>query len=304
MGEHEVVTWPTGPWAADRLLSLGMKRVAGQLLDTTPVDSSLKLSDLVEDITDWDVADDAATRKLVMQVLPGTMTLLLFQYRTPIRSLRRFGSIDFQHPPYCHVATRVQSGIAMVRPNGPLGLVAVQLKPETAAHLLGDCLQGCADIKISLGDVFPPGDVALLAEMLAEAQSSRERVGHVQRFLVAHLCKCGPDRIACQAAARLKRNPSLRVGQLARDLDISERQLSRRFHSMFGLTPKGFARAARVEKALAARNREPGWADVAYACGFADQAHMIHDVNAIVGVPPDQAFRGGAAIASTSLRTG
>lgn len=41
---------------------------------------------------------------------------------------------------------------------------------------------------------------------------------------------------------------------------------------------------------MAARRRGLSWADVAYTCGFADQAHMINDVNAIIGVAPDRAF--------------
>jgi AraC-like DNA-binding protein len=127
--------------------------------------------------------------------------------------------------------------------------------------------------------------------MLAEAPGSRERFACVQRFLLANLCEREPDPVACHAAARLRRDPCLRVRQLAADLGISERHLSRRFQSIFGTSPKCFARAARVEKIVAARRSGASWADAAYACGFADQAHMINDVSAIIGAPPDRAFR-------------
>jgi methylphosphotriester-DNA--protein-cysteine methyltransferase len=60
---------------------------------------------------------------------------------------------------------------------------------------------------------------------------------------------------------------------------------------MFGAGPKLFARVARIEKVLAMRQHGSAWADIAYACGFADQAHMINDFDAIVGEPPQHFFR-------------
>jgi methylphosphotriester-DNA--protein-cysteine methyltransferase len=67
--------------------------------------------------------------------------------------------------------------------------------------------------------------------------------------------------------------------------------LSRSFRAMFGAGPKLFARVARIEKVLAMRQHGLAWADIAYASGFADQAHMINDFDAIVGEPPQQLFR-------------
>jgi AraC-like DNA-binding protein len=164
------------------------------------------------------------------------------------------------------------------------------IRPEAAARLLGGGLRDFANAKIGLEEVFGDGDVALLAETLAKARSSRERLASVQHFLLEKRNEQEPDQVACAAAARLRSNPSLRVRQLAADLGISERQLSRRFQALFGTSPKSFARASRVEKIVAARRSGSSWAEVAYACGFADQAHMINDVGTIVGASPDLAF--------------
>jgi AraC-like DNA-binding protein len=87
-------------------------------------------------------------------------------------------------------------------------------------------------------------------------------------------------------------------------LDISERHLSRGFHATFGISPKQYARLARIEKVIAARKSGLGWANVAYACGFTDQAHLIHDFGTIVGGTPAEFFgaarspnfRGGDAV--------
>ena len=69
-------------------------------------------------------------------------------------------------------------------------------------------------------------------------------------------------------------------------LEISERHLSRCFQNAFGIGPKRFARAARIEKVLAARREGAAWDDIACTLGFADQAHMIREFNEIVGQSP------------------
>jgi AraC-like DNA-binding protein len=131
----------------------------------------------------------------------------------------------------------------------------------------------------------------LLEEMLMEAPDSAARFARIESFLLRNLRACRADLVACRAAQCLRRNPSLRVGRLAAQLDVCERHLSRSFRAMFGASLKLFARVARIEKVLAMRQRGLAWADIAYACGFADQAHIINDFDAIVGEPPQQLFR-------------
>jgi AraC-like DNA-binding protein len=71
---------------------------------------------------------------------------------------------------------------------------------------------------------------------------------------------------------------------------MSEQRLLRRFRSVCGVTPKQLARSARIEKALTEQSLGSAWADIAYGCGFADQAHMINDFNAVLGLPPERAL--------------
>lgn len=291
--EQQAAAWSTGrSRATSASLPAGPRRlIVGAFPFSKVAAPSPALATIVEAITDWDIPDGNAARGLAIEVLPRTAPHVIVQYREPIRSCRQFGGSEYQHPPYQHVATRVHSGVAVVRPLGPVGAIIVQLRPDAAARLLGDRMRDFANAKIALGDVFNPKDVSLLAEKLSEAPSSRERFACMQRFLLTKLCEREPDQIACHAAARLRRNPSLRVRGLAAELGVSERHLSRRFQAMFGMSPKQFARAARVEKAVAARRTGSSWADIAYGCGFADQAHMINDFNAIIGSPPGQALR-------------
>ena len=82
------------------------------------------------------------------------------------------------------------------------------------------------------------------------------------------------------------------MSELAIRLDMSARQLQRRFRSCSGLTPKQYARARRL-RAIAAdlgrnerRPAEASWVARAIDLGFADQAHLTRELSAMTGRSP------------------
>jgi len=239
----------------------------------------------------WDIVCPDQAQALTIKVIPCTGPFLLIHYRTPSTFTRQFGSHGCSEPEYHHFASTFHTGIVVSRPRGSLGIISVRLKPEAAASLLGERMQYFLDARIGLDDLFGAGRVSLLVEMLAEAATSAERFAYVESFLAANLRERPVNSVACQAAALLRQRPHLRVRQLAAQLDVSERHLSRSFQAMFGMSPKRFARISRIESAWSAWSQGASWADVAYATGFTDQAHMINDFTEIVGVPPAQLVR-------------
>ena len=272
------------------------------------------LGGIVEEIGDWDIPDGETAKALTVRHPPGTAIFLIAQYRTPVEADWRFGDKGFSGNCRPLAATQVQTGVVSVRPKGPLGVIVVCLKPEVAVPVLGAPLNEFADTKVDLRSIFNTGEVILLEEMLAESRDSATRVRCVEAFLLRHLRRAEPESVVSRAAVALRRNPALSVSQLSSKLDVSERQLSHRFKATFGRSPKRFARIARVEKVLAARRDGSTWADIARACGFADQAHMIRDFNDIVGQSPQKffcpAFRGkthtlaGNSAIPFAIRTG
>jgi AraC-like DNA-binding protein len=248
------------------------------------------LAGFVEEIWDWDVPDPDLARSLAIKLLPSTTPCLMVQYRESLRSSRTFLGATLQHRRYHSMLTRLDTGVCIARPPGPLGAIVVRFKPEASALLFAESLQCFSDVKIDLGDVFGRQEVALLEGVVAEVRTSVERMAAVAQFLCDHMYARKADPVLSRAAARLRSDPSTRVHQLAADLDVSERHLLRVFRSAFGVTPKQFARCARIEKAVAERTRGSTWADIACGCGFADQAHMINDFNAVLGISPERAL--------------
>lgn len=66
------------------------------------------------------------------------------------------------------------------------------------------------------------------------------------------------------------------------------RHLERTFLAVVGVTPKSFSRIVRFLAVLERVRRADatGWSDAAYACGYADQAHLIKDFTVFTGLSP------------------
>jgi transcriptional regulator GlxA family with amidase domain len=144
-----------------------------------------------------------------------------------------------------------------------------------------------ANAHVDLADLVAPAKIEALADEVASAKQPGDRVGALAHFLLTHLGEDRADDLVDHASARLRREPALPVHRLANALEISERQLERRFRTRIGMSPKQFARVARCERILVARGQGHGWADIAADCGFADQAHMVREFKRMVGTAPD-----------------
>ena len=251
---------------------------------------STAVADLVEAIWDWDIPDGDAATALTIKVPPSTAPYFVVQYRTLTYCRWQLGAESYDHKNYGHVLTQTQRGTFAIRPGGPLGVITVRLKPEGASRLARASIHELTNVKVGLRNIFKDRDIALLEERVMESASSSERIACVESFLLQKLRQDREDPVFSQASSWLRRDPGLRMRKLASLLDISERHLTRGFRATFGTSPKQYARLARIEKVIAARKRGLGWAEVAYACGFTDQAHLIHDFGTIVGGTPAEFF--------------
>lgn len=80
----------------------------------------------------------------------------------------------------------------------------------------------------------------------------------------------------------------IRIADLAGELDLSIRQLERRFRKCAGLSPKQYARTRRFRSAavILVGDDEVSWATRAAEKGFADQAHLTHEFSSLTGRSP------------------
>ena len=78
------------------------------------------------------------------------------------------------------------------------------------------------------------------------------------------------------------------VLKLADEMNMHVRTLERTCNENIGLTPKEFLRISRFIrlKYLLSNFPQLEWSDLIVRCGFYDQAHMIHEIHNVTGMPP------------------
>jgi AraC-like DNA-binding protein len=98
------------------------------------------------------------------------------------------------------------------------------------------------------------------------------------------------DPLAVNAIARIERDGMPpRIAHLASQLGVTSRTLERRFIGAIGLTPKRYARIVRLQRGLRLiEQRSLSLADIAYSCGYADQAHMTREFADLAGRTPTE----------------
>ena len=110
-------------------------------------------------------------------------------------------------------------------------------------------------------------------------------------MLTGYLAGAEPvvDTAVARAVGILQQRPDWPVSSLAAAVDLSERQLRRRFEIAVGYGPKRLGRILRFQRLLdliRARDSRIRWAELAIEANYADQPHMINECRALAGMPP------------------
>jgi len=132
-------------------------------------------------------------------------------------------------------------------------------------------------------------EIVEIHEQLATVEPARwESVA--ERYLlkrIRFLDVSAESRIAGQAAAAMQRSRGMvSVAEVAAESALSTRHLERAFQEQVGVSPKVFGRLLRLDHALELAGSGSNWAEVASACGYFDQSHLVRDFRAMTGATP------------------
>jgi AraC-like DNA-binding protein len=189
-------------------------------------------------------------------------------------------------------------GLSSVTLEGAGWAVGTMLAPGAGALLLGGSVTSLTDRHVDVADVprLGAGDLAgsvraLMAEDPTQPAAHRAAIAEVEARLRPLLPVDEEGLLVNRVVEWVRDHPEVvRVAELARAFDLSERSLQRLLVRRTGLTPKWLLQRRRLHDAverLKAR-AEPGatLATIAADLGYTDQAHFTADFRAVTGTTP------------------
>jgi AraC-like DNA-binding protein len=163
--------------------------------------------------------------------------------------------------------------------------IQVNISPPAAAVLLGIPMHELARRIVPFEEFLPKG----LVERLADLPDWDARFDLLERALAERLGDGPrPDGAAWAWDRLAETHGRVRIETLCRELGWSRKRLAARFREEVGLAPKTAARLIRLERATELAAAGVDWAEVAYACGYYDQSHLVNEFRQVTGATPAQ----------------
>jgi len=171
-------------------------------------------------------------------------------------------------------------------------IVGVHFRPGGALPFLGVQPGELADRHVDLETLWGRSAIEL-RERLCAAATPADRFAVLEHGLQSRLPGLRDGHPAVPFALDQLARPDITVGEVAASVQLSRRRLIEVFTADVGMTPKRLSRVLRFQRAcaLARRADAPDWGQVALACGYFDQSHLIHDVRELTGTSPVQLVR-------------
>jgi len=188
------------------------------------------------------------------------------------------------------------TGPVLISPTGPVQLIGIRFHPGGTLPFFRLPLHELTDEVVDLGSLSSKLERELLS-VTSQSPLLTEKVNAVEVFLTNQLLNTKENSWLMMLAARIVDSGGLvAVDRLASDAGISSRQLERRFLREVGLGPKMLARIIRFQQVFRAVEQcNSAWAEVAIACGYYDQAHLIRDFNQFARQTPAVLFSNQSA---------
>lgn len=203
-------------------------------------------------------------------------------------------AIGLSRPPsgndrFASFAAGLHAGPVVIDSFGKSCCIQVNFAPLGARRFFGMPMSELTDRMVGLDEVLGIWG-RRLREMLGEQTDWHGRLDVAESSIVERLIKTPPPSTEVRWALDkiMASGGRGRVATIASEIGWSRKHLAARFADQTGLGPKAVARIVRFNNAasLARRVERPAWADIAAACGFADQAHLVREFRELAGATP------------------
>jgi AraC-like DNA-binding protein len=238
------------------------------------------LADVIEEFF---VSDNSAAASSYA-IAPSPQFVMGFQLEGRLKTIRPEGENSLA----ASGVTGIQTQSRLYQSIGKTRSLLVRFKPWGPSCFFPGPMGELMNQNVELKQLWDPQAVSDLEEKLYHSKPLPASA-ILQTFLVKHRRFQTIDPLALNAAQRLMMKAgNLLIGKMAGDFSTTERQLERRFQQWIGTSPKRFAALLRFQKSLELLKNGMVGAEVAYECGYFDQAHFIQEFKNFTGVSPQK----------------
>ncbi len=183
-------------------------------------------------------------------------------------------------------ASGLHAGPVEIRSDGAAECVQLDLTPLGAYRLFGPALPELSSRMVDLEALFGP-EGRRLRERIGEARGWQDRFDLLEGFVAVRLRHSPSPGVALAWRLLAQTGGHAPIGGIATGIGWSRKHLADRFRAEVGIGPKAAARLLRFHRACRmARAGAGGWAGIAAACGYADQAHLVREFAELAGETP------------------
>lgn len=220
----------------------------------------------------------------VRQELPMPLIPLILNFGSPWNVA---SSADGPHVSHDSFVAGLSVASAYVGAAGPATCMQVNLTPLGAHMFFGLPMHELANDVVPL-EAALPRTLTRLTEALEDEPGWEERFALLDAILLSRLAEAqapSPD-VAWAWSVLENTHGRAPIGRICERLGRSRRHLAARFREQVGLPPKTVARIMRFNRAVSLVGSDARLADVAFECGYFDQAHLNRDFREFAGVSP------------------
>jgi AraC-like DNA-binding protein len=177
----------------------------------------------------------------------------------------------------------------IIRDAGKISVIGVHFKPGGGGAFFELPAGELYNERISVNEIWKTRAVEL-RDRLVQESAPETRFWVLEQFLMQMLRPINYHPAVNFALQQLQQSANSTIRSITEQTGFSARHFNQLFRDQVGITPKLFCRIQRFQKVLEMLSvKAPvDWLDIAFTCGYFDQAHLIHDFRAFADCTPTE----------------
>ncbi|NJO43701.1 MAG: AraC family transcriptional regulator [Cyanobacteria bacterium RU_5_0] len=255
-------------------------RAASQIPQGSP------LSQFVEFLWYWEGDDLPKSRSCLLPI--GSMELVIDLHEDKIPLFELYTQAQCGTTKGARVCGVHSKGF-LIDKDQNCSVIGAHFKPGKSAAFFAIPAGELHNQIISLEELWS-GSATELRDRLRSKPTIEARFLTLEQFLLSVMQPLDPYSVVDFALHTFERSPTALVSTVTDQIGFSTRHFNQIFRDRVGLTPKLYCRVRRLQHVLRLLKGKEliDWMDIAFTCGYFDQAHLIHDFRTFANCTPTE----------------